>query len=486
MLRHQKDIVMDKGTAVVACAICFVGGIFVGHAFNPGSNAADGESDAVVVAAAGEAAVGARGAGEAPAARPTPAPGKAPTPAARPGRPNPATTYRIDFPTPAPQRGPDDALVTLVMWSDFQCPFCGRVEPTINQLVERYGNDLRVVWMNNPLPFHSEAKPAAVLALEAFDQGGNAKFWQVHDALIAAGPRALNRAKFEEIAQGAGLNMAQVRAALDGNEHDAAITAAQTLGRRFGARGTPAFYINGRFLSGAQPVERFQALIDEEMAKARRLVASGTPRAQVYARTIARGETEVAAAPPPAPVRSTLTPPAAGEAPSKGPANAPVVIQEISDFECPFCGRVNPTIAQIMREYPTQVRIVWRDFPLPFHRNAALAHEAAREVFLQAGDEKFWAYHDLLFANRTQLTRENLEAWAQQVGGVNMGRFRAALDGRTHQAAIEASKRAVTAGITGGRGVGTPTFIINGEVISGAQPFPNFKAAIDRALAARR
>src|SRR5690606_38202140 len=68
--------------------------------------------------------------------------------------------FRAEVPENAPQRGPDDALVTIVMWSDFQCPFCSRVEPTLDQLVQEFGNDLRIVWRDNALPFHQNAMPA--------------------------------------------------------------------------------------------------------------------------------------------------------------------------------------------------------------------------------------------------------------------------------------------------------------------------------------
>ena len=100
------------------------------------------------------------------------------------GEPDPAKAYRV--PTDLrPQVGPDDALVTIVEFSDFQCPFCSRVEPTIQALRRRYGNDLRVVWRNGPLPFHDHAQLAAEAAMEAYAQRGHDGFWHFHDALFA-------------------------------------------------------------------------------------------------------------------------------------------------------------------------------------------------------------------------------------------------------------------------------------------------------------
>jgi protein-disulfide isomerase len=427
----------------------------------------------------------------APAAAPGAQPGAAPQ-QARP-QPDPNAVYRVPVEGRQPQQGPDDALVTMVMFSEFQCPFCARVEPTLTRIVQEYGRDVRVVWMNNPLGFHPNAMPAAIAAMEAFEQGGNAKFWALH-ALLFEHQSDLSRPNIETYAQQAGLNMAQLRAALDNNEHQAIITAQQQLAQGLGASGTPSFFINGRNLRGAQPFEAFKAVIDEELAKARALVAAGTPRARVYAETIRNGHTTQqmlaapagaapgAAAPAAAPARPTrveLAIPAG--APSKGPANAPVVIQEISDYQCPFCSRVLPTIEQLMTAFPNQIRLVWRDLPLPFHPNAHIAAQAAREVQRQGGDEKFWAYNAKLFENQRDLTRETLERLATELGGINMAQFRQALDTERHKAAVDADMAAAQAvGING-----TPGFVINGTVISGAVPYEQFEAAVRAALAAR-
>jgi protein-disulfide isomerase len=307
-------------------------------------------------------------------------------------------------------------------------------------------------------------------------------------ALLFEHQRELTRENLESYAQQIGLNMAQVRAALDGDEHDDEITRTQGVARSFGASGTPAFFINGRNLRGAQPLAAFTRVIDEELAKARALVTAGTPR---NARTIANGATSPqfvgGGDAPAAPARPAAPPadqvyriPVPANAPSKGNARASVVIQQFSDFQCPFCSRVEPTVEQIMREYGDRVRIVWRNFPLPFHPNAGPAANAAAEVFRQGGNDKFWAYHNLIFSNQRELDRAHLESWAEQVGGINMAQLRAAIDGSTHQAEIDADKQAVTAA---GARIGTPSFFINGRLIQGAQPFEAFKTAIDRALA---
>jgi protein-disulfide isomerase len=398
--------------------------------------------------------------------------------------PDDKTVYKVQVGPKDAQKGPDDALVTMVVFSDFQCPFCSRVEPTVTALSEKYKNDLRVVWKNNPLPFHQDAGPAATLAIEAFEEGGSKKFWEAH-ALLFQNQRALGRADLENYGKTLGLNAKKLTAALDGNVFKARIEEDQALARNLGASGTPSFFINGRSLRGAQPQPAFEKLIDEELAKAKAKVASGTPRAKIYEESIKDGATKPAAAPAAAaaPDANKIYDIAvAKDAPMKGGKNAKVVIQEFSDFQCPFCSRVIPTVKQIADEYKDKVKIVWRHYPLPFHKDAGPAAEASAEVFDQAGSDKFWAYHDLLFANQRALARADLEKYAEQLGGINMTKFKAALDNKTHEARVKADMEAVT---KAGASIGTPSFFINGKLLQGAQPYEKFKELIDEALKAK-
>ncbi len=414
-------------------------------------------------------------------AKDAPAP-EEPAAGARP-QPDPKAVYNVPVTSDLPSKGSKDALITIVEVSDFECPFCSRVNPTIKQIMDTYGKDVRVVWYNNPLPFHKNAPLAHQAALEVHAQKGDAAFWKYHDKLFE-NQKALTRENLEKWAQELGVNLPKFKAALDTQKHKATIDKQQQLAASRGARGTPAFFINGRFLSGAQPFPAFKAIIDEEMTKAKKMVADGTPRGQVYAKIVADGATSPkmlpGAAPAEAPKPQFYEIPVPKDAPSKGARNAKVVIQEFSDFECPFCSRVNPTMKQVMDEYGDKVKIVWRNYPLPFHKSAPLAHQAAWEIYKQKGDAAFWKYHDLLFANQKGLTRENLEKWAEQIGGVNMGAFKSALDTQKHKKRMDEDMAAVT---KAGARIGTPSFFVNGKLVQGAQPFPAFKAAIDEALA---
>ncbi len=170
--------------------------------------------------------------------------------------------------------------------------------------------------------------------------------------------------------------------------------------------------------------------------------------------------------------------PVPARAPTRGPASATVTIQVFSDFQCPFCSRVRPTLDQITQTYPRDVRIVWRNYPLPFHRDAMPAAEAALEVYEQAGDTAFWRYHDLLFENQRALGEADLVRYAGQIQGVNASQVSAALRDHRHRARVQEDMNAVQ---SSGMRIGTPSFLINGELVSGAQPFPRFQTAIEAA-----
>jgi protein-disulfide isomerase len=366
-----------------------------------------------------------------------------------------------------PIKGPKDALVTIVEWSEFQCPFCKRVGDTMNKIVSTYKDDVRVVW------FHPRAKPAAILARHAYKTKGDKGFWEAHDALFESQPK-LEDADLEAVAGKIGLSWAAVKTAIDENKYMEKIDASAELAQDVQARGTPHFFVNGVRLSGAQPFEKFKAVIDEQLAKAKGMVSRGIPKAKIYEEIIKEGKE------PPPPEKKDVPAPDASS-PFKGGANAKVVIQEFSDFQCPFCKRVEPTMTEIEKEFGNKVKIVWRHLPLPFHKDAPLASEASQEAFAQKGNAGFWKFHAKLFEvqgnGEDAIKRPALEKIAEELG-LDMAKFKQALDTRKHQAKVESdTKIGNAAGVNG-----TPAFVINGYFLSGAQPAAAFKKLINKAL----
>jgi protein-disulfide isomerase len=163
--------------------------------------------------------------------------------------------------------------------------------------------------------------------------------------------------------------------------------------------------------------------------------------------------------------------------PSKGPEGAPVTIVEFSDFQCPFCARVEPTVTQLLEAYPGKIRLVYRDYPLPNHGEAPKAAEAAH----CAGDQgKYWEMHGQLFANQQKLGVEDLKAHARQIG-LDGAKFDQCLDSGVKATLVaENLKAGNEAGVSG-----TPAFFINGRLLSGAQPLSAFKQAVDAELSAK-
>jgi len=163
--------------------------------------------------------------------------------------------------------------------------------------------------------------------------------------------------------------------------------------------------------------------------------------------------------------------------PIHGPKDAPVTIIEFSDFQCPYCSRVNPTIERVKQEYSGKIALVFRDFPLPMHKEAPKAHEAASCANEQS---KFWEYHDLLFDNQRALALDDLKGYAAKLS-LDQAKFDECLDSGRYTAEVENDKKAGAAvGVAG-----TPAFFINGQFLNGARPFESFKELIDAELKAK-
>ncbi len=194
--------------------------------------------------------------------------GAAPAAAARPSapsaprRPDPQKIHEIEV-GDAPIRGSESAKVTIVEWADFQCPFCVRVNPTLEQIHKEYGDKVRFAFKHLPLSMHTKARGAHQAAEAAHRQG---KFWEMHDRIFAD-PKHLSPETYLRYAGEMGLDLERYNSDLSSTSVRKAIDDDLAMAREFGVSGTPSFFINGRFLSGAQPYGSFARVIDEELAK---------------------------------------------------------------------------------------------------------------------------------------------------------------------------------------------------------------------------
>ncbi|MCC6221686.1 MAG: thioredoxin domain-containing protein [Deltaproteobacteria bacterium] len=166
----------------------------------------------------------------------------------------------------SPARGKADAKITVVEFSDFQCPYCQRGASVMDELLKEYPNDVKVVFKHLPLPFHAQAKPASRAALAAGEQG---KFWEMHDALFK-NQQNLTDEGFLEMAKGiSGLNVDKFKADLTANasKYDKVIEDDVALATKHGVRGTPGFFVNGVQVRGARPLPYFKDIVERWKTK---------------------------------------------------------------------------------------------------------------------------------------------------------------------------------------------------------------------------
>lgn len=162
-----------------------------------------------------------------------------------------------------PVRGPVNAPITIIEYSDYQCPFCARVTPTLAKLQQTYGDKVRIVFKDFPLPNHAQAPKASEAAHCAGEQG---KYWELHDHMFA-NQRALEVPSLKQYAGALKLDQAAFDQCLDSGKWAEAIRADLEEGEKLGVNSTPTLYINGRPLVGAQPFEMMQQVVEEELAR---------------------------------------------------------------------------------------------------------------------------------------------------------------------------------------------------------------------------
>jgi protein-disulfide isomerase len=160
-------------------------------------------------------------------------------------------------------RGPAQAPITIVEYSDYQCPFCARVNPTLDRVRQTYGDRVRIVFKDFPLPIHPEAPKASEAAYCAGDQG---KYWEMHDRLFA-NQQALQLPALKQHATALGLDGNAFNQCLDSGKHGARVAENIKSGEKLGIGSTPTLYVNGRPVVGAQPFEYFKGVIDEELTR---------------------------------------------------------------------------------------------------------------------------------------------------------------------------------------------------------------------------
>jgi protein-disulfide isomerase len=371
--------------------------------------------------------------------------------------------------------------VTIVFFTDLECPYCSRAASTLDALERRYGADrLRIVVKHNPLPFHRAARRAAEVTQAVRDLGGSKKAFEFMTLAYVAQEQLATEPYVAWLKQ-LGIDPKAVLERVSSPALAASIDRDMKLALSLGANATPSFRINGRTLEGALPLEAFSEIIDEELAAARSTAESGIATNEIYAqRVLLNGSVRAGPAPePPAlPEEMAVYKVPLEGAPLQGPPDAPVTIVAFVDYECPFSKRVKPTLDALLQSYPSDVRLAVRQNPLSFHPRALPAARLALEARAQQGDSGFFAANARLL-DSSSLDEPALLAIARELR-LDDKRVRSALSSDRHDKTVHRDQL-VAARF---RATGTPHFFVNGVRLSGAQPLATFRTLVDDRLEA--
>lgn len=354
-----------------------------------------------------------------------------------------------------PAKGPEKAPITIQEYADFHCGFCKRAAATMQKILENYPGKVRLIFRHHPLsttPGQGSylTHEAAVCAQE---QG---KFWEFHDAVFAfsGSPK---EADLHAIASQIGLNAGPFSDCVKSGKARKFLDAELAEGNSKGVDGTPAFYVNEQLVDGAYPYEHFQRIIEG-------ILDPNKAGANIPDKPAA-----------PAPPKIATFDDLEGK-PSLGDKNAPVTVVEFSDFHCPFCKRVTPTIEQLVKNYKGKIRRVWRHYPLPMHSGAEHTHEASQ---CAAEQDKFWEYHDKLFETLGGARDDQALIKLGKDIGLNGKKFEKCLTSGKYKDLIQKEiEKGKAAGVRG-----TPAFFVNGQLVSGAQPYEKFEQIVKSELA---
>ena len=387
--------------------------------------------------------------------------------------------YKVEIPAHAPIWGAEDALVTIVLFDDFECPFCSRLYGTYEQLKKDYEGKIRIAFVNLPLGFHKKAKDAAYTAAAAHKQG---KFWEVYSFLFTKQKEWNRVPDFKEWLEN---NKADIPADwealkkdMESKEIEKIVEEDIKTATSLGLRGTPASFVNGRFISGALPIDSFKKVIEEEYKK---VEGKGSKGDALYREIIKDGKPAVAKVngnkadkeDPNKVYQIKLS----GKEAVKGAKNPKVTIIEFSDFQCPFCSKAFKTIEDVTGKYKNDVKVVYKNLPLGFHQEAKPAALFAHAVKNLYGDEKFFQIASILYAKQNEWkanSEEKFESYAKEIGA-DWAKVKAeAAKPETEAAVSEDIREAGTHNLSG-----VPAFFVNGKKVSGAKPADFFENMIE-------
>lgn len=371
-----------------------------------------------------------------------------------------------------PVWGPADAPATLVVFGDLECPHTRRALDVLVSLKLGLADDLRLAWRHRPLDTNRMARGAAELAAAVHAEHGADSFWRVLRA-AAKDRGAPSDDRLERWIEQAGGDPARVRAARA--KHAGVVARDLELAGRFDVRATPTFYLNGIRIDGLLPRAELRQQLDREILVARSALAAGIEPAALYATRVRKNLVGLG------PEIALRTCPELGDSPARGGGSPLVTIVEFSDFQCPYCKRVQPALERVLSRYGGDVRLVWKNLPLASHARARPAAALALEALQRGGSSRFWRAHDLLFDAASDLSDAALEDVARRAGMESASALGAVRRGDHDRRIDDDVRLAKKLGATG-----TPTFFLNGRKLEGAVPFSKLSAIVEQEIDAAR
>lgn len=366
----------------------------------------------------------------------------------------------------SPQRGPSDALVSVVIFVDLQCPYCKGAYLMMQEFVKEKG--IRLIFKHAPMQSHALALPSALAVIAASEQN---KFWEFAD-LVFEKQNELSLSSLGDISKELKLDHKKWKDDF-GNEKGISIVENEiVLSRSLGIDATPTIFINGVRVVGLYSKNEFSKIIDEQENFAKELLDAGVERNDIYWRMFSVNYEKEEGVEEEAEKEISVRDVPVGKAPVRGALakDALVTIVEFSDFECPFCRSASLWMRDFLKKNASDTRLAFRHFPLPFHENADVAALASLVAHRHG---KFWEYHDILFANQNHLEFEDLEKYALRLG-ISKRKFKR--DFKDTKLTDYLSKDMELAHKIGVRG--TPTYIVNGIVVFGLSNEGSFEALV--------
>jgi protein-disulfide isomerase len=348
----------------------------------------------------------------------------------------------------ATETGSVSGPVTIVAFMDFQCPYCARSTAVLRDIVNTYPDQVRVIIKNAPLSIHANAPLLHEAAMAAAAQG---KFWEMYDVLYARQTQKLTAVELAAIAKTLGLNVERFTQDLAQHRYQPLVDRDRLEATALGVELTPTFYINGKKIEGFVSTPKMKQVVDTEL---RRISPAAVKNASVTEMRV--GDIDVKASP------------------MRGTAGASVQIVEFSDMQCPYCRRQVEALQQIVNAYPGKVSWYFKNYPLSFHPDSALAHRALMAAGRQG---KFWEMHDAIFANQASIKRNDLIRMASQLK-LDIAQFNADIENASIDAEVEKDR------VEGERlGVsGTPAMFINGRPLTGVRTYAELQQVIEDEL----